>query len=224
MHQIHLKECTSTQEEVKRLLKENPGDYLISTDSQVAGIGRQGSQWIHFEDALAFSFTLKANEELTLTPLEIGCLLAIYFKPKVHLKWPNDLLDKDGAKIGGILCQIVNDRIVVGIGLNLKNKKEESHFPYPVSSLFDEHEVLDINIKESLPIKIVDFILKNRQSPSLVRENFLNNCVHKNKEVTITNNDRVDSGTFIGIGQKGEALIEDKGSTQKVLTGSLRFS
>jgi BirA family biotin operon repressor/biotin-[acetyl-CoA-carboxylase] ligase len=226
MHHVHLKECISTQEEVKKALKEAPGDYLISTDLQTGGIGRQGAKWLHFSKALAFSFTLTPNEELTLTPLEIGVLLARFFKPKVLLKWPNDLLDKNKAKVGGILCQIVGKKIVVGVGLNLildqENKTQQ--FPYPVSSIFESKEELKENILKDLPYEIVKFIKDNRLNPSTVRDEFMNWCLHKNQNVFIHNTESITEGRFIGIGKLGEALLDKEGTTIKVLTGSLRFN
>jgi biotin-[acetyl-CoA-carboxylase] ligase BirA-like protein len=223
MHHVHLKECRSTQDEVKRAISENPGEYLISTDHQSQGVGRQGSQWIHFSNALAFSFTLKPNEEITLTPLEIGILLAKFFKPKVLIKWPNDLLNEKGEKLGGILCQLVNKQIIVGIGLNLKMQTEDNpYFPYPVNAIFNESE-LDSDIKQKLPPKIVDYILHNRLSPEMIHREFNQYCSHLHKEVEITNNSDTQVGLFTGISNIGEALIVSDGEIKKVLTGSLRL-
>lgn len=37
----------------------------------------------------------------------------------VQVKWPNDLLSKDGAKLCGMLLERAGEAVVVGIGLNL---------------------------------------------------------------------------------------------------------
>jgi BirA family biotin operon repressor/biotin-[acetyl-CoA-carboxylase] ligase len=37
----------------------------------------------------------------------------------VQIKWPNDLLSSDGAKLCGMLLERAGDAVVVGIGLNL---------------------------------------------------------------------------------------------------------
>ena len=34
------------------------------------------------------------------------------------MKWPNDLVDADGRKLGGLLAELDDGRIVLGIGLN----------------------------------------------------------------------------------------------------------
>ena len=225
MHHIHLEQTPSTQEEVKKALKSGNGPFLISTDEQTAGVGRQGSQWLQFKEALAFSFTLTPNEQLTLTPLEVGILLSRFFKPKVHLKWPNDLLNEKNEKLGGILCQLVGSTIVVGIGLNLKTPKNHPEFPYPIAGLFDSNEILKDKIKQELPLEITNFIHQNRLSSDQVREEFLKSCVHRDKVVTIsTNNDSV-SGVFLGITKEGAAILEQEDKTKReVLSGSLTFN
>jgi BirA family transcriptional regulator, biotin operon repressor / biotin---[acetyl-CoA-carboxylase] ligase len=37
----------------------------------------------------------------------------------VQIKWPNDILSGDGAKLGGMLLERRDDAVVVGIGINL---------------------------------------------------------------------------------------------------------
>lgn len=226
MHHIHLLETPSTQDEVKKALKEGAQEILISTDHQIAGRGRQGAKWVQFNDALAFSFTLKPNENLTLTPLEVGVHLANFFSSKVFLKWPNDLLNESGQKLGGILCQLVGNTVVVGIGLNLKTDKASlaSHdFPYAVAGLFEESS-LDSNIRKELPLKIVNFVLSNRLTKEEVEKEFLRHCLHKNKNVVIESGNDIFKGSFVGINADGAALIVDSDQQEKaVLTGSLTF-
>jgi BirA family biotin operon repressor/biotin-[acetyl-CoA-carboxylase] ligase len=37
----------------------------------------------------------------------------------ISLKWPNDILSRDGSKLCGILLERAADAVIVGIGLNL---------------------------------------------------------------------------------------------------------
>jgi BirA family biotin operon repressor/biotin-[acetyl-CoA-carboxylase] ligase len=37
----------------------------------------------------------------------------------VRLKWPNDLMDPDGAKVGGLLSEMSDGVLVIGVGVNL---------------------------------------------------------------------------------------------------------
>jgi BirA family biotin operon repressor/biotin-[acetyl-CoA-carboxylase] ligase len=57
---------------------------------------------------------------LTLAPLAVGCALADWLRGlglDLRLKWPNDLR-VDGAKIGGILCELRDQTLLVGVGIN----------------------------------------------------------------------------------------------------------
>lgn len=58
---------------------------------------------------LAFVSALAVND----------CIRQIAPDIAVKIKWPNDLLSNDGAKLCGILLERIENTIVVGIGLNL---------------------------------------------------------------------------------------------------------
>ena len=45
---------------------------------------------------------------------------------EVSIKWPNDLLDAEGRKVGGILVEERGDVILVGIGLNLNSAPQDN--------------------------------------------------------------------------------------------------
>jgi len=225
MQHLHIKECASTQ----TLLKDNFVDLsqpiLVSTDFQNQGIGRRGSPWSHLEHALAFSFTLPLNRTLTLTPIEIGCLLADYFAPNLFMKWPNDLLNIKKEKVGGILCQLVGENLVVGVGLNLF-VTGSAHFDYPIGGIFENSQNLNNNFKEDLPLELYKYIRKSRVEPEAVQHKFKKYCSHLGQRVSIIDHQREDLGRFIGISSLGEALLsldDEDNSVLKILTGSLRF-
>src|SRR3712207_7304892 len=44
---------------------------------------------------------------------------------RASLKWPNDLLAADGAKLAGILAEAAGGAVVVGTGLNVNTRREE---------------------------------------------------------------------------------------------------
>lgn len=223
MRHIHLKEVDSTQVYLKQALITSQEPTLITSENQTEGKGRQGSSWTHFEHGLAFSFSLKANSVLTLTPLEIGVLLSKFFSPFVFLKWPNDLLNKANEKAGGIICQINGDNVMVGVGINLLNESQNDLFPYPVGGVFEEqdNQKFPPSFKKELPLKVFKFILENRMSATEVREEFPKKCAHINHEVTIKGDRDFTKGTFLGIGENGEALLKVGNEIRKFLTGSL---
>lgn len=74
---------------------------------------------------MSIGFTLGwMPEELTVLPLTAGVVVTEALEPRivVSLKWPNDLVDATGDKLGGILAESEDSgpsRVVIGIGLNL---------------------------------------------------------------------------------------------------------
>ncbi|MCR9204632.1 MAG: biotin--[acetyl-CoA-carboxylase] ligase [Halobacteriovoraceae bacterium] len=224
MKHLHLAKTASTQEILKEKVRMDGGQYLISTENQTQGKGRQGSAWEHFDCAIAFSFNIPPNEVLTLTSLEIGVHLANFFNGRTKLKWPNDLLNDRKEKVGGILCQLMGEQILVGIGLNLIGAPSKPNFPYPVGSILDDSSSLTKDYKQSLPLEITEYILNNRLSAEDVRSRFNDYCIHNQCPVVISNSNESDKGEFIGIGENGEALLKKEGTIKKILTGSLRLT
>jgi len=224
---IHLPQTSSTQSLLKEHLKNHAsGHILISTEKQTDGVGRRGHNWDHFSDALAFSFSLAPSQALTLTPLEVGLHLANFFSPNSTLKWPNDILNQKNEKSGGIICQLLNDTILVGVGINILTPKnlENQNYPYPVGGLFSEKELLSKSFKKDLPRLIYEAILNNRLSNREIIEKWSEHCCHFQQVVTIQDGTQKHTGTFLGISSSGEArLLKADGSEVNVLTGSLRF-
>ena len=227
MKHTHLLECRSTQIFLKKDIERNGWKgvpLLVSTSRQTEGRGRGNNQWIHSENALAFSLAINPHPEPMLTPLEIGSLLIKYFSPNtLFLKWPNDLINSHEQKCGGILCSLLNNNtIVIGIGINLgksdfKNIPTESLSPGSV----DSKKILTEKEKEEIPCSISQYIIENRMIEEQVIQTWNEHCFHVGKRVLISDGKSSLSGSFQGITSKGEAIIENDGILKYAITGSL---
>ena len=229
MKQIHLSECSSTQTLLEKKIEQkifNNLPLLISTSRQKEGKGRRQNQWIHLDNALAFSLTFKPHVEPTLTPLEIASILIKYFQQQqyqLYLKWPNDLLNSHGQKCGGILCTFLTEKIIiVGIGLNqgkIDGGDVIQNIIMPGS--IDDKRVLSERDKQKLPLDISQYLIKNRMPSEQVIHTWNRYCSHLNKDVHIVDDDREIIGLFQGITLKGEAIIKNNGKQEYVTAGSL---
>ena len=102
------------------------GDWLVA-DRQGAGRGRQGRAWFggagNFMGSTVIHLVPTDPAPGTLA-LVAGLAVLEAVSPLIppphvaQLKWPNDLLIA-GAKLCGILLELVGDAVVVGIGVNL---------------------------------------------------------------------------------------------------------
>jgi BirA family biotin operon repressor/biotin-[acetyl-CoA-carboxylase] ligase len=112
---------------------------LVLTKRQTAGRGRGSNRWVTSEGALTFSLLVEVTgEQLPLQHRPQIALVAgvavsdalSQFVPRelIQLKWPNDVY-LGGRKAGGILSESVPgwpDRFVVGVGINVNNRVQES--------------------------------------------------------------------------------------------------
>jgi BirA family transcriptional regulator, biotin operon repressor / biotin---[acetyl-CoA-carboxylase] ligase len=220
----------STQETLKECFRDldEPTPVLVSTQNQTKGRGRMGKDWHFCKDSLAFSFSLSPSEVLTLSSIEVGILIAKFFKQTfqqtLFLKWPNDLLSADGKKCGGILIETLTQKILaVGVGINLGPSSEmidEANFKMPMSFLSilnSEGEKIQITVPE----KIYTYILANRLSTNEIYSLWDKFCFHKNHIVLLENGNQKIRGKFLGIGKSGEAIIETNGTKSIFFSGSL---
>jgi BirA family biotin operon repressor/biotin-[acetyl-CoA-carboxylase] ligase len=231
IHQ-HFKELASTQSyltEHYHELKLNDKNILISCDNQTNGHGRQGKPWQCTKNAITCSFSYKLNETPTLTPLQVGYWLCRFLGEKYQvnlgLKWPNDLLNQDGHKVSGIICQKIDDEFaVVGIGVNLGASSWDPSIEFKTkpASVVPELNLGPDEISEATT-QLYEYLLDNQNKPFDL-ELWNNLCLHTNQFIRIEDNSKSVTGTFKGIGNLGQALVEqDDLSIQEVYTGTVYF-
>ncbi len=104
-----------------------PGD-VFTAEYQSAGRGRLDHAWLSPpSENLMMSVVLdvadSAIEEAATLPLVVGLAVIDAVRAlagiEAKLKWPNDVL-VDGKKLAGILCERHGDRVIAGIGVNVR--------------------------------------------------------------------------------------------------------
>lgn len=98
---------------------------VIVADEQTSGRGTRGRPWSS-PPKTSLSMTLVrpfVGSPSSVLPLLVGLGLARGMEEVVpgfstQLKWPNDLL-LGGKKVGGILCEAREGRLVIGVGVNV---------------------------------------------------------------------------------------------------------
>ena len=110
-----------------------PEGTVLVAEHQAAGRGRLDRTWISPPRAgITVSFLLRPDVPAARRgwlPLLTGVALAESVAGTTgvlpSLKWPNDLLARDGRKLAGILAESTGSAVVVGIGLNVSTATEE---------------------------------------------------------------------------------------------------
>ncbi|MBF0207920.1 MAG: biotin--[acetyl-CoA-carboxylase] ligase [Oligoflexia bacterium] len=248
---VHLEETNSTQEFLIKYLSErnlNNSSVLVSTSRQTQGIGRQGKNWDFYENSLAFSFTIPPATPITLSALEVAVSTVNFFKYKfklssLKLKWPNDILNAQNQKCGGILISVINStpiQLVIGVGINLMfDSVRDQHlltnakdYLTPLGFVFSDgspnsdkiKNQLSPEFKKQIPVELYEHIRANRLNPKDIVSNWHHLCAHNDKMVNIvTEPDNHFSGIFRGINEQGEAIIynQQTATSKNFLSGTL---
>lgn len=218
--QIHVNSCDSTQDLLKEQLMDHqgPNAVLLSCENQLSGRGRGNKEWASMPGTLCFSLSVTPHIIPSFTALEISLLVTKFFEDigkDLKLKWPNDIWNKHNQKCCGILVQTFQQHMMAGIGLNMFSQD-------PLyGAVFDHQFEFD---KKSWAQEIAQFIISNRYtSTEKLKEEWNQRCFHLNKEVTITENSDVFQGNFTGLGQYGEAILQNPDGELRIFNGSLRL-
>lgn len=156
---LKFKELSSTNNYATNYIKSNKPDssVLIWADYQTKGKGQMGNAWESEKNTnLTFSIIL-LTENIAVdchfliskaAALSIIALLEQY-KLSAEIKWPNDIYINN-KKIGGILIEnsIQGNTLknsIVGIGLNVNQKKFSDELPNPTSMFLEKGKKYDLN-------------------------------------------------------------------------------
>ena len=138
--QFKFKKVKSTNNTAIRIIKNSNFKYgMVISDTQTMGRGQYGKKWISHKGNLFVSFFYELkNINLSISRLtKFNCLLVKklltnYYKKKIIIKKPNDLLINK-KKINGILQEIIsksdNKFLIVGIGINLVKSPKIKNYP-----------------------------------------------------------------------------------------------
>jgi BirA family transcriptional regulator, biotin operon repressor / biotin---[acetyl-CoA-carboxylase] ligase len=125
---LDVESCESTQQLVDTSLPEGA---IVVADHQTAGRGRLGRTWeAPPGKALLVSILLKPPQGRRVPELSLVAGVAVADAVEhstglaVQLKWPNDVMLRR-RKIAGCLAEVRDGAVVLGIGLNVNQSREE---------------------------------------------------------------------------------------------------
>jgi len=114
---IYREQCDTTQELVRGL----PEGAVAAADEQTEGRGRRGRSWVApAGTAVLFSLSLRpriAPDRLAAFSLVAADAVCAAAGPEAAVRWPNDVI-AGGRKLAGVLCELREDQLVVGVGIN----------------------------------------------------------------------------------------------------------
>ena len=215
----------------------------IVAENQTTGKGRLGKNW-HSIDSAGLYCSIIISPDFKLDDLAKVTLISGLATAKtiekltgltIGLKWPNDLFC-NGKKLGGILTETLsldapNPILVVGIGINIKQSKED--FPEELqrkaTSLKNQSgkdidkQTLFSTLYDNLLLSITD-CEKYGFTPSL--QDWRKRDVLTGNTVTVVNSEKdVICGVAQGINEDGLLFVKDtRGKMHEVLSGDVQLA
>jgi len=219
-----------------------PGRYRVAVaDHQTAGRGRMNRSWLSPPSSglcmsMAFTFA-NMPENFPSLSLAIGIGIAQALEKLgvrgIGVKWPNDIVSRDG-KLGGILSEVVPAKVggvtvVVGIGLNVDFKNIDAGAA--ISSRLGR--AVDLaSCCDKLPSRVViAATLIECLFETMVRfeasgftpfhETWLKYDWLRGQEVTVESPAGLGAGIADGVDVDGALLVNTEGSRRRFTSGSV---
>lgn len=244
----------STNTELKELARLGaPEGMLYLANEQLAGRGRlEGRKWVApAGSSLLLSLLFRPGRVVAphqAQRLTMLCALAMVDAINSQtgitpgLKWPNDLVWKDGKKLAGILTEleIENNHLewaVVGVGVNVNVDFSRHTGPGRGSGnggppLFQTATSLLTILGQNSPVKRLPILQKflvnvERRYEALAagklpHQEWSQRLTGRGKPVTVTAPDKTYHGTMVGVDENGALLLEQAGgSTVAILAGDV---
>jgi BirA family biotin operon repressor/biotin-[acetyl-CoA-carboxylase] ligase len=162
MIKIHLKSINSTNEYAKIIAQKekkqvlSAGGVIVTADEQTSGKGRCGRKWISEQGNLYTSLLIPINniDKEKLGQVSFIASLAVLNSVKkcddkanmeLKLKWPNDVLFAS-AKFCGILLEIEDDFLIIGIGVNITKIPDNDKISYKTTSLAKQNIIINKDV------------------------------------------------------------------------------
>lgn len=128
MNILHLPIIDSTQLHAKRWLAENETHEITAllADEQTQGKGQWNREWTSLPGNLFVTYIVPIRllqNTPNLAPMGLRVAEALCHELSTYplcVKWPNDLF-LNQQKCGGILCEVENQYLLIGVGLNIAN-------------------------------------------------------------------------------------------------------
>lgn len=229
-------EIDSTNSEALRQIRSGDGaNRLIVANSQSAGRGRRGREWLSPQNGVYFSLTRRFD--LDADALQgLSLVTAISIVEALHglgvsglqVKWPNDVLHKK-KKLAGILLELQPNAaaqyVVFGVGVNCELSAEAvSRIDRPVTDLktlmgaLPASDLLLATLLNRLCQNMGNYEL-NGFSPF---ENTWNNLdCYRMSDIVIQNGESRLIGKSLGVDATGALLLQSASGIQAISSGEV---
>ena len=202
------------------LAKTGAGKSVFFAEHQTQGRGRYGRRWLAVPGgAVMLSLRLPAPASLSGLSLAVGTALCQSLSPGLRLKWPNDLLNARGEKVGGILIETAGDDVIVGAGINLiMTARLREHVARPMSAIDIPRMTCAVSAVQTL-YRAVEVFTRGGLS-SFLPDAMEAHYYRAGSEMEFRHADGIARGRFAGFAEDG-ALLMECGGVRRFVSGEI---
>ncbi|MGQ0608052.1 MAG: biotin--[acetyl-CoA-carboxylase] ligase [Chloroflexota bacterium] len=226
----------STNDRARALLDIRGGEgRAVVAEEQSDGRGRRGRTWVSPpERNLMLSVAVRpripaADAGQLAMSVALAAWTACSATAPVGLKWPNDIIARDGRKLGGVLIEtaIDGDRLagaVIGVGINVNWPRSEM----PVEIARDATALAELAGGEVDRVELLGSLLDELDAELVALEagasplqRYRAACLTLGTEVRVDTADGRIEGTATGIDQAGALVIETASGPVTLTSGEI---
>jgi len=193
---------------------------VVMAEEQSAGRGRYGRVWQSPKGNLYASFVFpknQANDKYLsfLTGLALAESLPEF---SVRLKWPNDVL-LDRKKVAGILLESAEDKIIVGIGVNLVSNPVKNML-YPTTNLGGRLSPIALVKRLIIQYTALQSVLEQKGF-NKIRKRWLDLADGVGEVVSVHLPDKELIGVFKDISEDGALILKTEKGKFSIMAGDV---
>ncbi|MBN8550706.1 MAG: biotin--[acetyl-CoA-carboxylase] ligase [Deltaproteobacteria bacterium] len=204
---------------------------LVLTKHQQQGRGRQGRRWEQPRSGFYGTFVFAAPPALAgiagfslVTGIAVARTLRT-MGATVQLKWPNDVLTPDGAKLCGILIDLVTEQqtnwLLTGIGINLAGEPNVNTTTSSIATLTGK-EIDPCEVATALtPILLDLWNVYAVQGFAAFRSEWISHAYGIGRSITIDSGTDRTTGVFRGVSDRGGLLLERGSELSEFISGHI---
>jgi BirA family transcriptional regulator, biotin operon repressor / biotin---[acetyl-CoA-carboxylase] ligase len=231
----------STNDRASRLAKDGAvhGVTVLALE-QTAGRGQRGRTWHSPLGGLYVSFVIRPTLSPRLAPaltvlsgLALRDAVQTLIRPKLDVKWPNDLLVAEGPhygkKLAGILVEATTDSFkidhaIVGIGVNLDDVARPDDLRKRAVSL--EELGMSERVLEQVLGKIAGSLERRLDQAAVdgldpIARDFTRHLFKRGEKVDVNADGERISGVLNGIAEDGALVLETQAGLRTLYRGEI---
>jgi BirA family biotin operon repressor/biotin-[acetyl-CoA-carboxylase] ligase len=234
---LHFDVIDSTNEYAKKNFFELENGAVILSDEQTKGRGRAGRCFISNRGGLFFSIVYHSKLDISKLPIYTQLASVAVFRAledlsiNAKIKWPNDLYI-NGSKVCGILTELVGSEdfhgIIIGIGINVNNKKDEFIKQNICASSIEEETGLKVNrsiLLEKILFYTDEIFLDYEINSDFIKYKtiLIDNSLIMGKEIEITFGNEKTIAKALDIDESGNLIIDFNGQISALNAGEVHI-